>query len=87
MQENLINGARWCLNNKELIAGIASGVVTISSVIVKVTPDKTDNVVLEKILGFFDFLSISNLDRKAIQVLEEKVNKLEKEKIDIKKEQ
>jgi len=58
----------WISANWENILLVIGGVITLASVIVKITPNETDNKVLEVIIKIFEKLSLNtksvNSDKK-----------------------
>lgn len=49
--------------NLEDILALATAAVTIASIIVKFTPDQTDNKIVESILNILNVISINNKKR------------------------
>lgn len=49
--------------NLEDILALATAAVTIASIIVKLTPDQTDNKIVESILNILNTISINNKKR------------------------
>ena len=47
----------WLGNNWELIIQWITYIIAIATVVVKITPNETDNLWLEKIVKVFEFLS------------------------------
>ena len=50
----------WITTNLTEIIAIITGIVTVASIIAKLTPTEIDNKVIGKILQMIDFLALNN---------------------------
>jgi len=50
----------WVKEHWEDLTAIWAGIVTVASIIVKLTPSQKDDTILAKIVAFFDYFSIVN---------------------------
>lgn len=50
----------WITTNLTEIIAIITGIVTVASIIAKLTPTEIDNKVIAKILQMIDFLALNN---------------------------
>ena len=50
----------WIAENWDSILLVITGLISVASVIVKLTPNETDNQILEKIVKFFEKLGLNN---------------------------
>ena len=50
----------WIIANWESVMAIVAGVISVASVIAKLTPTETDNVIVGKLLQIIDLLAINN---------------------------
>jgi len=50
----------WITANWVSVVGIITGIVTVASVVAKLTPTKTDDKLVGYALKFIDFLAINN---------------------------
>lgn len=50
----------WIMENKEALITIVTGLVTVASIIAKMTPTETDNKVVGYVLKFVDMLAMNN---------------------------
>lgn len=48
------------VNNVDSVFAIIGGVVSVASIIVKLTPTTKDDSVLEKVINFLDYFSVVN---------------------------
>jgi len=49
----------WIAENWQVVAMVIPGIITLASVIVKLTPNETDNEVLEAVIKFFEKLGLN----------------------------
>ena len=50
----------WIIANWESVVAIITGIVTVASIIAKITPTETDDKVVGFLLKFVDLLAINN---------------------------
>lgn len=102
MQENFMNILKLVVDNQDSIALAISGTVTLASLANKAIPNQVNKVIPNKnvqkisnfLLTILDIISITNISRKRVNKYQDEINflkevnnELQKEKIDIKKEQ
>jgi hypothetical protein len=50
----------WITNHWTDIVAIVTGIVTVASIIAKLTPTETDNAIIAKVLQIVDMLALNN---------------------------
>ena len=54
---------KWCAENWQTIALIATGTISVASIIVKLTPTKSDDKVVDTIIKILQVLSLYKKDK------------------------
>lgn len=50
----------WITNHWTDVVAIVTGIVTVASIIARLTPTETDNAIIAKILQIIDMLALNN---------------------------
>ena len=58
--DSLTQAFNWAIANKGQVLTILTSIITVASVVAKLTPTETDNRILGKILKIVDMLAVNN---------------------------